>query len=291
VPVSVIAAAPTPFAADGRIDRAAARALVEYLLTPDEGLGLDGVLIAGTTGEFPALLDDERLALARIAVGVAGADRVILHVGSASAHQAAALARAAAAAGLTRLAAITPYYLLPDPDRLVDYYREVAAAAPAARMYAYLFPERTGHQTSAQTFGEIAALEGIVGAKLSGSASERVAEYAAAAPGSELLVGVDAAAAAAVAAGAAGSITALAAAFPVTAAALSAHLDAGTAQTADGKAAQIDIQRAADAISGVGDLKAVLSARGVMGPTTRMPVPLPDRVRTDRLQRLADELS
>jgi len=296
VSVQVLAAVPTPFADDGRLDTAAARRLYEHLLAPaggpgPDGAGLDGVLVAGTTGEFPALLDDERLTLARTALAVGGAARVVLHVGSASAHQAAALAAAAVAGGVTRLAAITPYYLLADPARLVDYYRAVTRAAPDAQVYAYLFPERTGYQLDAETFGAIAALPGVVGAKLSGSAADRVAEYDAVAPDASLLVGLDAGVAGAVAAGAAGSITAVAASFPVTAGAVARHIDAETTATPAGKDAQADLDRVATAAGGVGATKAVLAARGLIGPGTRMPVPVPDAGTVERLRRLAHELA
>jgi len=291
VPVQVIAAVPTPFAADGRVDTAGARRLFESLVSPDHGAGLDALLIAGTTGEFPALLDDERLTLARIALGVAGPERVLVHVGSASAHQAAALAAAAVAGGVTRVAAITPYYLLPDPARLVDYYRAVAAAVPGAEVYAYFFPECTGFQVDPTTYAAIAAVPGIVGAKLSGSASLRVAEYAAAAPGTTLLVGNDSNVAEAVVAGAGGSITALASAFPGVATAVARHVDAGTTESEQGLAAQASLVRVAGLAPGVGPTKAVLAARGLIGPTTRMPVPLPDAEASAVLTRLAAEFT
>lgn len=290
MPVQVIAAVPTPFATDGRVDSAGARRLFTSLLTPDEGPGLDGLLIAGTTGEFPALLDDERLSLARIALGIAGPERVIVHIGSASAHQAVPMAKAAVAGGVTRVAAITPYYLTVDPARLVDYYRAVTEAVPGTEVFAYFFPECTGYEVGPSVYASIAALPGIVGAKLSGGASLRVAEYEAAAPGTTLLVGNDSNVAAAVTVGASGSITSLAAAFPGVTRAVARHLDAGTTGSEEGLAAQAALVRAAGLTPGVGPTKAVLAARGIIGPTTRMPVPLPDADATAVLTRLAAEL-
>lgn len=289
--VSVLAAVPTPFSDDGRLDVHGARRLYEHLLRPSTGSGVDGLLVAGSTGEFPALLDDERLTLARTALGVAGPDRVVLHVGSASAHQAAALAAAAVTGGVTRLAAITPYYLPASAPRLVDYYQALVAAAPDAEVWAYLFPERTGYDVDPATFARIAAVPGVVGAKLSGAAAGRTAEYAAAAPDTRLLVGSDAGVAAAVAAGAAGSITALAAGFPGTARAVARHLADGTASGDAGRVAQADLERAAAGAHGVGPLKAVLAARGLIGAATRMPVALPDAAATRALVELAGQLT
>src|SRR5205085_1431176 len=59
----VLAAVPTLFGPDGELDRDANRALYKLIA----GL-LDGMLVAGTTGEFPALEDDQRLRLAEQAL-------------------------------------------------------------------------------------------------------------------------------------------------------------------------------------------------------------------------------
>ncbi len=150
--MTVLAAVPTLFGTDGSVDLAANRKLYGHV----SGL-LDGLLVAGTTGEFPALSDDERLALVAAALETAGPSRVIAHVGAPSAFQAARLARAAAELGATRLAAITPYYLPVRPDDLAPYFAAVRAAAPSATLYAYIFPERTGVHVPAQLFATVAS--------------------------------------------------------------------------------------------------------------------------------------
>lgn len=72
----VLAAVPTPFTADGDLDKDAARRLFGFVA----GV-VDGLFVAGTTGEFPSLDDDERLALIEIGLDVAGPERVIAHIG------------------------------------------------------------------------------------------------------------------------------------------------------------------------------------------------------------------
>ena len=79
----VFAAVPTLFGATGELDRDANRAL--YKLISGQ---LDGLLVAGTTGEFPALEDKERLWLSEQALAKAGPDRVIVHVGAPDARHA-----------------------------------------------------------------------------------------------------------------------------------------------------------------------------------------------------------
>ena len=109
----VFSAVPTLFGSDGELDLTANRALYAQLA----GL-VDGLFVAGTTGEFPALDDAERLSLFELALAAAGPDRVIAHIGAPDARHAARLAQAAIGLGATRLAAITPYYLPARPDEL-----------------------------------------------------------------------------------------------------------------------------------------------------------------------------
>ena len=90
----VFSAVPTLFGADGELDPDANRALYKLVA----GL-VDGLFVAGTTGEFPALEDSERLSLFELALAEAGPDRVIAHVGAPDARHASRLAQAAAALG------------------------------------------------------------------------------------------------------------------------------------------------------------------------------------------------
>lgn len=289
----VLAAVPSPFTDAGDLDLDAAKALFVKLLDPVSGPPLDGLLVAGTTGEFPALDDDERLALITVALGVGGPERVIAHVGAASARQAVRLTAGAVAAGARRVAAITPYYLEADGREVLDYFRQVAAAAVTAgarEVYAYLFTERTGFVMSPQLLAEVLRLPGMVGAKLSGAAALQVAAYAAQAPDASLLCGTDAGLAAAVADGAAGAISGLASAFPVTTMRLAARIAEGAgADARAGRRAQEDLDRATLA-SGVGGVKTALAARGICSPRARMPVEVPDPARAARIAALVTEL-
>jgi 4-hydroxy-tetrahydrodipicolinate synthase len=251
----VLAAVPTLFSPDGSVELAANRALYAHV----SGL-LDGMLVAGTTGEFPSLTDEERLSLVSLALEVAGPSRVVAHVGAPSAFQAARLAKAASALGATRLAAITPYYLPVRPDELAPYYVAIRGAAPSATLYAYIFPERTGVHVPPHIFATVAGQAGLAGAKLSGSASDLVSSYAAAAPGLDFYCGDDSSPGRSVAAGAAGVISGRSAAFPEAYAA--------------GDQARIDEIVALGA--SIGRIKHAIALRGFGSAAARMPVGPPD---------------
>jgi dihydrodipicolinate synthase/N-acetylneuraminate lyase len=159
----VITATPTPFLEDGALDLVSARRLFETLA----GTGVDAWFVAGSTGEFPALDDDERLALYRLALEVGGPERVIAHVGAASARQAARLLWAAADAGVRRFAAITPYYLPSDAAGTDAAIAEVRAAAGDLPLYLDLIPRLTGTTVTPAEAAAIVARHGLAGLKLS----------------------------------------------------------------------------------------------------------------------------
>jgi 4-hydroxy-tetrahydrodipicolinate synthase len=256
----IFSAVPTLFGPGGELDLDANRALHKFVA----GL-VDGLFVAGTTGEFPALEDAERLSLLELALTEAGSDRVIAHVGAPDARHAGRLAQAAVALGATRIAAITPYYLPARPDELIAHYRAIRDAAPGAELYAYIFPERTGLPVSATLFARVAEAAGLAGAKISGSAAGELAGYVAAAPGLRFFSGDDANPAATMRAGGAGVISGRSSAYPEVYAAL--HHQPRAKQTLEAIVALG---------TSVGRLKHALRLRGFGSGTARMTVDPPD---------------
>ena len=253
----VLSAVPTLFGPDGELDRDANHALYKLVA----GL-VDGLFVAGTTGEFPALEDAERLSLFELALAEAGPDRVIAHIGAPDTRHASRLAQAAVALGARRIAAITPYYLPARPDELAAHYRRIRDAVPGPELYAYIFPERTGLRVPPPLFAEVAEAAGLAGAKVSGSASADLAGYVAAAPGLRIFLGNDANPAATMQAGGAGVISGRSAAYPEVYAALPGQ--------------QERLDRIVALGASVGRLKHALQVRGLADPAARMTVDPPD---------------
>jgi 4-hydroxy-tetrahydrodipicolinate synthase len=260
----VYSAVPTLFGPDGELDPGGNRALYRLIA----GL-VDGMLVAGTTGEFPALEDAERLSLFELALAEAGPARVIAHIGAPDTRHAIRLARAAVALGATRLAAITPYYLPARPDELAGHYRRIRDAVPDPDIYAYIFPERTGLAVPPPLFAEVAQAAGLAGAKISGSASADLAGYVAAAPGLRIFSGNDANPWATMRAGGAGVISGRSAAYPEVYAALVKS----TPESDPG--AQERLDRIVALGASIGRIKHALGVRGLAGTAARMTVDPP----------------
>ncbi|MFY9933245.1 MAG: dihydrodipicolinate synthase family protein [Streptosporangiaceae bacterium] len=256
----VLSAVSTLFDRDGELDLDANRGLYKLL-----GSLVDGLFVAGTSGEFAALEDTERLALFELALAEAGPERVIAHIGAPDARHSARLAQAAVRLGVTRIAAITPFYLAARPDELIAHYRHIREAAPEPELYAYIFPERTGLAVAPELFGDLARDAGLAGSKVSGSASAALADYVAAAPGTAIYSGNDANPWASMRAGAAGVISGRSSAYPEVYGALRTD-----------PAAQDRLDRIVALGASIGRVKYALSVRGLAGTTARMTVDPPD---------------
>ncbi len=267
-PAAVFSAVPTLFDGDGELDIGANRALYAFIAGQ-----LDGLFVAGTSGEFPALDDSERMSLFELALAEAGPDRVFAHIGAPDARHASRLARQAVCLGATRIAAITPYYLPARPDELAAHYGRIKDAAPDAELYAYIFPERTCLRVPPTVFAQVASAAGLAGAKISGSASADLAEYVAEAPGLRLFSGNDTNPAAVMRTGAAGVISGRSGAYPEVYAALAAALAAGDADEADRHQRVLD--RIVAVGASIGRVKYALELRGLGQPTARMTVDPP----------------
>lgn len=282
----VVAAVPTPFTITGELDLATAEKLFRRVAAS----GVDGLFVAGTTGEFTALEAAERIALIEVALATAGPDRVIAHTGAAIVTEAVALTSTALAAGASRVAAITPFGLPPGDERVREYYQAVAAAAAGATLYVYIFPGATGTEVSAGQLAELPAIPGLAGAKVSGCGPDVIESYVTAVPGSfTVFSGNDAEFAAATAAGAVGVVSGLASAVPEPFVAMARAL--GSADAAAQARAQALIDRLAAVIGpDIPALKLALSLRGLPVGPTRQTTAETDPATRERVAKLCADL-
>lgn len=261
----LICAPITPFRQDGELDEPGTRVLFEAI----RASGIEAVFAPGTTGEFTALTDAERMAVIRCALEVFGPDGVYAHVGAATTRQAVPLARAAHDLGATRLAAITPYYTTAGPVALAEYYRALAAAVPRAEFYVYVFPARATTTVSPAELAALATIPGVAGAKISGLSTEQVAEYIRAVPaGFRVFAGNDIDLVRLAAVGGAGVVSGVSGVFPAPFVAATAALDSEQ----DASPFQPAIDRAVEAAGG-GDirlLKVGVATRGLPAGPARV---------------------
>ncbi|NDL61069.1 dihydrodipicolinate synthase family protein [Phytoactinopolyspora mesophila] len=283
----VLTALTTPFGPDGSVDLQAVRTLAARV----RDAGVDGVFAAGTTGEFVALTDQERLDTVRAVLDVFPPDQVVAHVGAASARQAEALTRAATRAGARRLAAITPYFLPAGRKAVLDYYRRVVDAADGAPVYAYLFHGLTNTVVEPELLGEIAAIPGLVGVKVSGESAAVAETMLAHLPdGFEFWSGNDGELGEMHRLGATGVVSGCSNVFPQVFVALAAAVADGDAQQ-EMELGAVAARVVAGLSYGIPAMKVALDALNLPGGAWRIALDDPDAATRADLHALMGELS
>jgi 4-hydroxy-tetrahydrodipicolinate synthase len=151
----------TPFRADGGIDFDAAQKLAR-LLTEN---GSDGVVVFGTTGEAPALTDEEKIQLLKaVREAIPGKD-VVAGTGSNSTSHSVHLTEQAVAAGADGILAVVPYYNKPPQEGMYRHFKAIAEAAGGKPVVMYNIQGRTGVNMTAATTLRCAEIPGIAGVK------------------------------------------------------------------------------------------------------------------------------
>ena len=260
----------TLFAADGEVDLDAVRSHVVRIADA----GGDGVLVCGSSGEFPALDESERMAVCEAAIeAAAGRLTVGVHVGTPATRSTLRLARHAVAAGAAALAAVTPYYLRTDGPGLASYHEAIKAIAPELPLLAYSISRLTGYDHPVDVLADLAARGVLQGVKESGDELGRlIAIREACGDAFVILAGAPLLQAAVLAHGADGSILGIANVAPAECARVQRLAEAGDHA---GAAALVRRLRPVAAALGVGTpmaaLKAAMAERFGTSPAVRAP--------------------
>ena len=151
----------TPMHADGRLDMARFRELIDWHVAE----GTDGIVVVGTTGESPTVDFDEHKELIRVAVDHAkGRIPVIAGTGGNSTAEAVELTESAKKAGATACLSVVPYYNKPTQEGLYQHFRKVAETV-GLPMILYNVPGRTVADLQNDTVMRLAQVPGVIGIK------------------------------------------------------------------------------------------------------------------------------
>lgn len=178
----------TPFDGDGRVDLDTTADLARRLVAD----GNEGLVVCGTTGEAPALSDEEKLSVLAAVVEAVEVPVIAGTVGSDTAHS-VELSRMAEQLGVAGILALCPYYSRPSQAGIEAHFRAIAGAVDLPLMI-YDIPVRTGRKVSTEVLLRLAAeVPNIVALKdAAGSPAETARVVAAAPPGFEVYSGDDA---------------------------------------------------------------------------------------------------
>ncbi len=151
----------TPMQADGALDLAGLRSLIDFHIAQ----GTDGIVIVGTTGESPTVDFDEHCLLIRTTVEqAAGRLPVIAGTGANCTREAIELTQQAKEAGADACLLVAPYYNKPTQEGLYRHFKTVAEAVDIPQIL-YNVPGRTGCDIANDTTLRLAAVPNIIGIK------------------------------------------------------------------------------------------------------------------------------
>jgi 4-hydroxy-tetrahydrodipicolinate synthase len=152
----VHAALVSPLDADGRLNEDALAALTVDLLDQ----GVHGVVVNGSTGEFPALTSDERRrAVETVQEVVAGRGVLTVHAGAMTTREAVQHAEHAAEHGAECVLLVTPYYEQLAEREIEAFFRAVAGVGLPIMIYNN--PAGTGQSMRAEFIARLAEIHQV----------------------------------------------------------------------------------------------------------------------------------
>ncbi len=285
-PSGVLAPITTPFdPASGDVTAVQLRRNVASLMAA----GLDGLVVAGSTGEAAALDPEEHSLLIDVARDALPDGRWLLAgTGAESTRQAVTLTRAAARAGADAVLVRPPAYFAAGttPATLADYFRAVADASPVPVLI-YNIPKYTHLPLAAGLLRQLASHDNIVGVKDSSGDAKNLAAYRDAAPGWSVLAGSGSLLYTALEMGCDGGVLAVACFAAALCADVYAAFRRGDRERAGGAQQRLaPLDKEIVGKFGPAGVKAAMDAVGLYGGPCRAPlapVPSPERERLARL--------
>ncbi|MCX8049448.1 MAG: 4-hydroxy-tetrahydrodipicolinate synthase [Methylohalobius sp.] len=156
-----IVALVTPMNADGSLNDAVLRELVEFHIEQ----GTDAIVAVGTTGEAATLDYEEHCQVIRWVVEQArGRLPVIAGTGSNCTREAIELTQKAKDLGADACLLVTPYYNKPTQEGLYQHFKAVAEAVAIPQIL-YNVPSRCGCDLLPETVARLSLIPNIVGLK------------------------------------------------------------------------------------------------------------------------------
>jgi 4-hydroxy-2-oxoglutarate aldolase len=267
----VLAPITTPFDSSGELALGHARETVARLLAE----GLDGVLVAGSTGEAPLLEGEEqRRLVAAVREIVPTGKWLLVGTGAESTRGAIALSQVAAAEGADAVLVRPPGYFgaLHSPASLSDHFHAVADASPVPVLL-YNMPKYTHLPIAVEVLQRLAGHARIIGVKDSSGDATNLAAYRAAVPHWSVFVGSGSLLYAALELGCEGGVLAIACFAPRASAELLAAFRAG--DRARARAIQdrlVTLDKEIVGRHGPAGVKAAMDAVGMYGGPVRPPL-------------------
>lgn len=207
----IIPAVLTPFDDNYEIDEKRFQELCEYLIEKR----VNGLFVAGTTGEGPLLTVEERSRLFKLAVDISrGRVPVICHVGSISFRETKALIESAIRVKADAIGIVSPYYYRLDETAISEYYNKIVEEANGLPVFLYNIPGLTNNSISTGIVSQLFFRKKISGIKDSSGNITILKSFIDISPDLQVISGTDELFLLALTLGAVGAVSSTANVFP-----------------------------------------------------------------------------
>jgi len=285
----IIAAVPTPFDREGEVAHNKMVSNLERWNQTD----LLGYLILGSTGEFPHLTVEEKLAVIETVRGAIPPEKLLLvGTGELSTRYTLEMTRKAADRGADAAVIVTPFYYkkILTEEQLATHYRRVADNAPIPILI-YLIPQFAGVYLRPETIAALAEHPNIIGLKESSgdlpALNDLFRELKA--TNFSVLVGAPTILYQALDAGAAGGVLAVACLAPRACVELERAWRYHDHQRANALQERLSALTRITSANGVGHLKAAMDLVGYYGYLPRSPLPTPSAAEVAEMEKAIAE--
>jgi 4-hydroxy-2-oxoglutarate aldolase len=263
---------PTPFDAQGDVDRGALSANLERW----NAYGLAGYVVVGSNGEAVFLTEEEKRRVWETARQAIPTDKLLIAgTGCESARQTIALTQLAADAGSDAALVVTPHYYanMVSLQALLDHYQAVADASPIP-IILYTVPKFTHVDLDATTIARASMHPNIIGLKDSSGNMIKMADIiGSTGPDFQILAGSGGFFLAGLAVGAVGCVPALGNVAPQEVVDIQHLFEARRVEeAAELQRRMVPVNTAVTARFGIPGLKAALDMLGYYGGSVRAPL-------------------
>lgn len=158
----IILAIPTPLLSNEDVDLASLHQLIDFCINK----GANGIMIAGTMGEGPSLIDSQRQVLIENAVRFsAGRVPVLATCSASSTRKSVEYVKVINKSGADYIVCTAPfYYKYPDPASVLLHFKKLAAVTELPLIF-YNASGFTGNEVDVDTTEKILNMEEVAGVK------------------------------------------------------------------------------------------------------------------------------
>lgn len=173
-PSGIIPALVTPLNEQGNLIEESLRKVIDYTLEA----GVHGVFVLGSTGEIYGLTDKQKQRVMEVTVEhVNGRVPVYAGAGEITTNNSIKTAQMAEkVGGISALSVITPYFVSPTQDELIEHYTAIANSVKTP-IILYGCDGRAHNSIMPETALKLSEVENIIGIKDSSGSSERMDRY------------------------------------------------------------------------------------------------------------------